>query len=83
MRFKEIKVILFEANDLLIPTGNTRARFLWGYFVDIGIILEDWISKPENKDIAKTEPIWCRVKNRFKTKNGKGQIPSFESWINK
>lgn len=89
-----LKVINYEYTEVLI-TGYTKKdiKFLLSYPDGTAAGFMEFMPpvernrfhsmkqvKSESDDYVFIDPIICKVKHRFKTKNGKLRIPSFESW---
>ncbi|MGM0968642.1 MAG: ATP-dependent DNA ligase [Bacillota bacterium] len=89
-----LKVINYEYTEVLI-TGYTRddIKFLLNYLDGSSAGFMEFMPraerskfhsmkqiKSESDEYVFIDPIVCKVKHRFKTKNGKLRIPSFESW---
>ncbi len=89
-----LKVINYEYTEVLI-TGYTKEdiKFLLSYPDGSSAGFMEFMPreerskfhsmkqvKSESAEYVFIDPIPCNVKHRFKTKNGKLRIPSFESW---
>ncbi|WP_195536358.1 ATP-dependent DNA ligase [Bacillus paralicheniformis] len=89
-----IKVINYQYTDVLI-TGYTKEdiKFLLSYPDGLSAGFMEFMPfderkyfhsikqiEYENDDYVFIKPLLCNVKHRFKTKNGKLRIPSFNSW---
>lgn len=89
-----LKVINYDYTEVLI-TGYTKKdiKFLLSYPDGTAAGFMEFMPreerskfhsmkqvKSESDEYVFIDPIACKVKHRFKTKNGKLRIPSFESW---
>lgn len=89
-----LKVINYEYTEVLI-TGYTKEdiKFLLSYPDGSSAGFMEFMPREERSkfhsmkqvefesdDYVFIDPIICKVKHRYKTKNGKLRIPSFESW---